>query len=161
MITINNNQLEQTWRPTKSEISRLANEMIQQVNDGNIDASKATVILNALAQAIDTALKNIKSQTVDDLYKYPSKQVPEILGASVELKEAGVKYDYSACGDSFLLDMLQELEALDAKIKDRQKFLRSIKDVEMIVDTRTGEICELRPPTKTSVTTFVIKYPND
>jgi hypothetical protein len=151
--------IQSDWLPTRNEIDRIGRMLIQQVKDGNMSASKAVAMLKALAEAIDNALTSLKESALDELQTYPKGQAIIVKGAEFTIKEAGVKYDYASCGDSFLMDMMQEKEELEAKIKDRQKFLRSIKGSEMIVDTRTGELCELKPPTKTSTTTYSIKYP--
>lgn len=151
--------IQSDWLPTQLEIDRIGRMLIQQVEDGNISASKAVTILKALAESIDLALSALKSNALDELSRYPQRQAIIINGAEFTIREAGVKYDYASCGDTFLLDMMRDRDELDAKIKDRQKFLRSIKGTEMIVDTRTGEVCELKPPSKTSTTTYSIKYP--
>lgn len=151
--------IQSDWLPTQLEIDRIGRMLIQQVEDGNISASKAVTILKALAESIDIALSALKENALDELSRYPQRQAIIINGAEFTIKEAGVKYDYAGCGDTLMLDMMQQKEELDAKIKDRQKFLRSIKGTEMIVDTRTGELCEIKPPAKTSTTTYSIKYP--
>lgn len=148
------------WMPTRAEIQRITDTLVEQVCDGNVSVVKSVTILTALLESLDGALKRLKQDAVDELHKYPKGQQVTVNGADIQLKEAGVRYDYSNCGDTILLDMINERDELDNRIKDRQKFLRSIKDVEMVVDTRTGELCELRPPTKTSTTTFTIKYPD-
>lgn len=153
--------IKSDWMPTRKEIQLLGRMLIQQVDEGNISASKAVTILRALADSIDNALVALKENAMDELSRYPQRQAIIINGAEFTIKEAGVKYDYASCGDTFLDEMMQQKDELDARIKDRQKFLRSIKDREMIVDTRTGEVCELKPPSKTSTTTFSIKYPEE
>lgn len=151
--------IQGNWMPTRVEIQRITDTLLQQVADGNISASKAVTILRALSDAIEEALNQLKDETINELSKYPKGQAIVVNGVDFAIKEAGVRYDYSNCGDSFLLDMIAQRDDLDTRIKDRQKFLRGIKTTEMVVDTRTGELCELRPPSKQSTTTYSIKYP--
>lgn len=158
---MSNIKIQKDWKPSKAEIERIKNELIEQVQTGNINSLKSMAILKALSTAIEEAMEEIKQVVIEELQNYPKGQNAIVLCSEYQLKEAGVKYNYENCGDSMLLGMMAQRTVLDEQIKERQKFLRSIKSVEFIVDTSTGEICELRPPVKSSTTTFTIKYPND
>jgi len=149
------------WNPTQKEIKRITDTLLQQVDEGNMSASKAVTLLTALSTAIEEALKGLKEQALDELHKYPSGQPILVSGADITIKEAGVRYDYSSCGDPLLNDLSAQRDSIDAEIKERQKLLRNIKGSLMVVDERTGELTELRAPSKTSTTTFSIRYPKD
>jgi hypothetical protein len=109
-------------------------------------------------EALDKVSETLKPLVVNELQKYSAKEKIISYGTEFTLKETGVKYDYSKCGDAVLLDLMKQVEELNTKIKERQAFLKSIKDVEFIVDTRTGELCEIHPPQKTSTTSYVITF---
>lgn len=81
----------------------------------------------------------------------------EFNGSKMEIKETGVKYDYSKCGD-------QEWSAIEIEInrrkelqKEREKFLKSLpaEGVE-IVSNETGEVIKVYPPSKTSTTSIAV-----
>lgn len=81
----------------------------------------------------------------------------EFNGSKMEIKETGVKYDYSNCGD-------QEWSAIEVEInrrkelqKEREKFLKSVpaEGVE-IVNNETGEVIKVYPPFKTSTTSIAV-----
>jgi hypothetical protein len=81
----------------------------------------------------------------------------EFNGSKMEIKETGVKYDYSNCGD-------QEWSALEVEInrrkelqKEREKYLKSVpaEGVE-IVSNETGEVIKVYPPSKTSTTSIAV-----
>jgi hypothetical protein len=76
-----------------------------------------------------------------------------------ELYEAATKFDYESCGDPIWLKMNKEMEILKAKMKERETFLKGIKQhVTMnIIDPDSGEFYEnvdLYPPAKSSTSTF-------
>jgi len=81
----------------------------------------------------------------------------EFNGSKMEIKETGVKYDYSNCGD-------QEWSAIEVEInrrkelqKEREKFLKSvpIEGIE-IVSNETGEVIKVYPPSKSSPTSIAV-----
>jgi hypothetical protein len=81
----------------------------------------------------------------------------EFNGSKMEIKETGVKYDYSNCGD-------QEWSAIEVEInrrkelqKEREKFLKSVpaEGIE-IVSNETGEVIKVYPPSKTSTTSIAV-----
>lgn len=149
------------WNPTQKEIKRMTDILLQQVDEGNISAMKAVTLLTALATSIEDALKELKGQALEEMHRYPSGQAIVVSGADITIKEAGVRYDYDSCGDVLLNDLSAERESIDTQIKERQKMLRNIKGTLMVVDERTGELSELRAPSKSSTTTFSIRYPKE
>jgi hypothetical protein len=81
----------------------------------------------------------------------------EFNGSKMEIKETGVKYDYSKCGD-------QEWSAIEVEInrrkelqKEREKFLKSVpaEGIE-IVSNETGEVIKVYPPSKSSTTSIAV-----
>jgi hypothetical protein len=152
-LSINNQ-----WLPSKVAIDNLAKTIIKPVMDGNADVIKSIATIRAVQEALDKVSETLKPLVVNELQKYSAKEKIISYGTEFTLKETGVKYDYSKCGDAVLLDLMKQVEELNTKIKERQAFLKSIKDVEFIVDTRTGELCEIHPPQKTSTTSYVITF---
>lgn len=81
-------------------------------------------------------------------------------GTSFEIMEAGTKYDYSVCGDPVWNRLTKEIEATKEKLKERETYLRTIKQatpVGNVLDNDTSELhenVELYPAIKTSTSTF-------
>jgi len=80
-------------------------------------------------------------------------------GNKFELLEAGVKFDFSSCGDPIWNQLNEELEKIKIQLKERESFLKSLKSsvVVDIVNPKTGEIHEqtqLFPPIKSSTSTY-------
>jgi hypothetical protein len=81
----------------------------------------------------------------------------EFNGSKMEIKETGVKYDYSKCGDP-AWDGLETLASdIKEKQKEREKFLKSVptEGVE-IVSNETGEVIKVYPPSKSSTTSIAV-----
>jgi hypothetical protein len=81
----------------------------------------------------------------------------EFNGSKMEIKETGVKYDYSKCGDP-TWDGLETLASdIKEKQKEREKFLKSVpaEGVE-IVSNETGEVIKVYPPSKSSTTSIAV-----
>lgn len=73
----------------------------------------------------------------------------------IEVKETGVKYDWSKCGDEILMKDIETLKYLEGKIKARQELLKTIPPSGM--QTVVGdEVVTLYPPTKTSTTALAL-----
>jgi hypothetical protein len=151
--------IEKSWQPTQAEIEKIKNQIIAPVVNGEMEVVRAVVLIRALRDALEEAENNLKEEMVTQLSNYAKNDLCTMNGVTITPKEVGVKYSYDECGDTLLDDMVAEHSQLGERIKDRQKFLKSIKDIEIVVDKVTGEICELRPPSKKSTSSYVITFP--
>lgn len=130
-------------------IADLANNAILAITEGEVDPITAHINLSRMEAAIKRVKDNadVRDITLRELAKYGKKQ--SFGDCTLEETEAGVKYDYSMCGDS----ELNELEALkfeiETKIKARQAFLKHIP-ISGVADSTTGEV--VYPPVRSSKT---------
>lgn len=81
----------------------------------------------------------------------------EFNGSKMEIKETGVKYDYSKCGDPAWDGFESLLSEIKETQKEREKFLKSVpaEGIE-IVNNETGEVIKVYPPSKTSTTSIAV-----
>lgn len=130
-------------------IADLANNAILAIQEGEVDPITAHINLSRMEAAIKRVKDNadVRDITLRELAKYGKKQ--SFGDCTLEETEAGVKYDYSICGDS----ELKELEAMKAeieeRIKERQNFLKHIP-ISGVADSVTGEV--VYPPARFSKT---------
>lgn len=96
----------------------------------------------------------VKDYALRELSKYGSGH--QLHDCKLEESEAGVKYDYSVCGDSTLTELYEAREELDEQIKERETMLRGIQVGKSMGDPETGE--ELRRPAKSSKTTIKVTF---
>ena len=74
----------------------------------------------------------------------------------MQIKEVGTKYDYSDCNHPQYNIVSEEIEKLTAKRKSLEKYLQSLTEEEEYINPKTGEICTIYPPSKTSTPSVVI-----
>lgn len=141
-------QIRNTVKP-----SIIAKQAIRAVVDGNTDP--LTVWMNL--QRFKVAIKYFESDNrvfdavSKELSKYGESQ--RFGDCVLTEREAGVQYDFSQCGDPYLKELYQQAEEIKANIKSRELFLKGIPPVGIeYVDERTGEVCTIYPPVKTSKT---------
>jgi hypothetical protein len=145
------------WQPNKSEIERVANEMVQGIIDGNVQTEKALLTIRAIRMAMESAEDKIKDQVIDELHRR-GKEGFDVYGAKVNLKELGVKYDYTNCLDPIWNDLDAELKRVSDLKKEREAFLKSITKAMTYVDDSTGEVVTIQPPIRQSTTSYTITF---
>jgi len=81
----------------------------------------------------------------------------EFNGSKMEIKETGVKYDYSKCGDpnwQLLEDQISELKDKQKAVEAHLKVLPA-EGIE-VVNADSGEVIKMFPPVKTSTTSIAV-----
>lgn len=127
----------------------LANRAISAIRNGDVDPITAHINVSRMEAAIKKFKEHpdVKRITLIELAKYGSKH--SFGDCTLEEAEAGITYNYSACGDSELNELENLKNEIDIKIKARQAFLKHIPETG-IADANTGEV--VFPPVKSSKT---------
>ena len=120
---------------------------IQEGEQNPLDIHLSRVKLEKILKGINDN-PDIQDSVIREFEKYGEKTV-NYKGAVLQQQEAGVKYDFSGCGDPIIEDLLKRQEKLKEKINERVKFLKFIPE-SGIVDPETGAF--IYPPAKTSKT---------
>lgn len=130
-------------------IAQLSQQAINAITEGVIDPITAHINLSRMEAAIKLVKDNVqvKDITLRELAKYGKKQA--FGDCTLEEAEAGVKYDYSECGDSTLAELESLKRDVEIKIKSRQEMLKHIP-LSGMADPETGEV--ILPPVRTSKT---------
>ena len=141
---------------SKSQIKIMADMSLQEIFDNGkiIEAAEALTIMENFAKEL-RGNKQFTDYVLDEVSKN-GKQL-ETQSAKIELAETGVKYDFSKCGD-FIFDQLsQQLESIEAQLKERKEFLKTVPSSGLsILDETTGQVNTVYPPSKTSSSTYKI-----
>lgn len=141
---------------TKSQIASFSKQISESVEEGYSNPIEVLVQCRALEKLSEDILEKIKPHILKEADKYAEKSF-DFLGNVLEKSEAGVKYNYAACGDPIWeqLDATAN-QAIDRR-KEREAFLRTIKagDLTKAVNPETGEEVTLKPAPKTS--TSIVK----
>lgn len=134
--------------PSKTLLPKLAEKIIQSVDDGFDSAVELSGKLDFIAKVCGAAKNSLKEKTIKEVEEGFSAK-----GYKVEVCEAGVSYDYSRCNDSEYKELIDRMNSLQKRIKDREKFLKSLKPAGFeYADLETGEVVKLYPPVKKSTT---------
>lgn len=151
-LTISNLSLFET---TKEERQHFAIQVTDKLMDGMADPLKVHLQIKCMEDIIKQLTSNsiYKDLVLSEAQKYG--KTFDQHNAKFEIKEMGVKYDYSNCGDPIYQALEDEAAKIDALIKDRQKMLKSIPEsgMEILVD---DEVVKVYPPSKTSTTTVTV-----
>jgi len=108
--------------------------LIKKVEEGNLKASNAYVILRALKSEIEYAIKQIESQIIDELTYLDSKEALVVNGYKITHVAGRASYDYKESS------MWKEADTEKKRIERLIKV--ATKDGVSIVDQHTGEIIE-------------------
>ena len=147
---------------TKTEQKSMAEQFINLVADGEVSPIEAVTKMKSIAETISIFLKDerVKDAVLAECEKYGRGESPEYRGAVVQMKEAGVKYDFKVCGDPVYDEIYACEQGLIEKRKEREKFLRTLTQPKTEIDEETGEIYKLNPPVRESTTTFSVTFKN-
>jgi hypothetical protein len=114
-------------------------------------------VLSQLKYAEKTIAIILKDKELDNLFideAYKFGESFDYLGHHFDIRETGTKYDYAGCKDSVWDYLNEKSDKLNAEIKAREAFLKTLP-LEGTVNPETGELIH-RPP-KTSSTKVVVK----
>lgn len=134
---------------TTEECARFAKAVIQSVKDGEANALEVHVMLKAFEKASEAILDCIRDNVMTQMDRYSEKSV-ELMGARIDKAEVGVKYNYAYSGDPIWETRKSILNTATDMLKEREVFLRSLKEPLMVLYEATGEVIKINPPMKTS-----------
>jgi hypothetical protein len=140
---------------SKGSIDLFASQVVNNVKEGNLDPLKLSLKLKAIERAIDTIRKEISEQVLNEASKYGKSF--ELDGVKVEVKENGVKYDYSDCGDEDWNEYNQIKKQAETNMKLREMYLKNIRESFDKVDT-DGVVTRINPPKKSSTTSLTMTF---
>lgn len=132
-------------------VGELAERSIRAVTEGEVDPLTAWINIRRMKAAIEVFEQNPQVQDITqrELAKYGQRH--QFGDCTLEEVEAGVRYDFSTCGDSTLADLYALRAANAADIKAREAVLKALPASGM-ADPETGEL--LYPPARSAKTTI-------
>lgn len=110
--------------PSKAEIALQVQNIADLVSNGEIDPLRAYGLLTALEKVAGDAKKAIAEKAIAEKEKYGEKQA-SAYGATFEIAEAGVKYDYSV--NPAWCDLQEQIDILRAEQKGLEKSMVLLK----------------------------------
>ena len=141
---------------SKSQLKIMADMSLQEIfeNGRAIEAAEALSVMENFIKELRSN-KQFTDYVRDEISKN-GKQL-ETNSAKLELSETGVKYNFDNCGDVIFEQLSQQLESIEADLKDRKEFLKTVPVSGLsIINEQTGELCTIYPPSKQSTSTYKI-----
>jgi hypothetical protein len=145
---------------SRKSAEHIRSEIVKRVEDGELDAVQVHTMFKFFDKLFNGDDKKnnginqlLKDQVITEVER--DKLRTEFNGFKIEVKETGVRYDYSNCNYPKLKELQEKKKELETEIKDAEEFLKSIKDKMTILDEETGEMTTIYPPVRMSSTSPV------
>ena len=119
-------KLFDNYPKNKFDQQMLANDIILPVIDGEVNPIETYIKARSMQEALKIVTDDdrIKDLVISEVEKYGNKT--EYNNANLQVKDVGVKYDYSVCNDQIYNDLLYMLNDIKEQIKIREKFLSKV-----------------------------------
>ena len=144
---------------TATEVAKFSKLLIEAVRSGDVNPLQLIVQLHALTKVYEEVREEIEENVLKEAEKYPERII-ERYGARIEKAETGTRYNYHTSKDIEWEQLDSEFKTIERKRKEREEFLRALKEPMTAVNEETGEVYKISPPFKTSKAGFKIYLAN-
>jgi hypothetical protein len=138
---------------TPEQLNSFAVKLKSEIENGQIDPLQLRVVKAYLDKVFEKVKPTLDEYARTEAEKHGKNFTYS--GASVELAEVGTKYDFTNCNDQEWVELKEAAEKAANKLKERETFLKAIKEPTPIV-SKEGEVITLNPPIKTSTSSIKI-----
>lgn len=135
---------------TQTQVDIFSDQLIAAVKEEGANPLEILVQLRAMEKVSTRVIKEIMENAVTMIDRYNGKF--ELAGNLIERAETGTKYNFEHCGDYVWEQRKSIAESALRQLKEREDFLKSLKEPIQILVEETGELQTVRPPLKTSTT---------
>ena len=135
---------------TKSELESLAWVLFENSEGYEME-------LYIFAKKLETLSKLLQELSQETALNEAEKLKGEIMfGYEINVRETGVKYDYSKCNYAPYNNLILQKKQIDSEQKTMEALLKAISKPTEIADSETGEILTVKPPIRTAGTSIVL-----
>jgi len=142
---------------TKEERTQVVLEIFNELLEGRINAMELHIRMKCIEEVVKqlTSMPAYKAIVLDDAEKHGKSF--QYQNAKVDIREVGVKYDYSVCGSSELSELYVQAANVDSRIKVLESYHKGLptSGIQVIIPS-TGEVETHYPPAKTSTTSVAV-----
>ena len=124
---------------------RFANDTASLVREGHVDPIQVRVLMSAWEKAFKSLKSAIEPEVAREAEKHG--RAFDFMGAKCEWVPVSTVYDYSR--DVTWANFKAAVDAATAKQKEREAFLKTVKEPFQQLDPDTGELITVTPPIKT------------
>lgn len=123
---------------------QFAKDMAALVQQGHVDPIQVRVLMSAWEKAFKSLKTAIEPEVAREAEKHG--KAFDFMGAKCEWVPTYTDYDYSR--DVTWGNLKQAVETATEKRKEREAFLKTVKEPFKQVDEETGEVMQIYPPVK-------------
>ncbi len=142
---------------TKEQRAQVVREIMDEVLNGRVNPLELHLRMKCIEEVIKQlmALEPYKAILLDEAQKFGKSF--QYQTAKVDIRETGVKYDYSQCGNSTLAQLYIDVANIETKIKNLESYHKSLppEGIQALNHT-TGELESHYPPSKISTTSVAV-----
>jgi hypothetical protein len=142
---------------TKEERTQVVHEIFQELLEGRINPMELHIRMKCIEEVVKqlTSMPAYKAIVLEDAEKHGKSF--QYHNAKVDIREMGVKYDYSLCGNGALAEMYEKQEAINDAIKNLEMYHKQLptSGISVVIQS-TGEVETHYPPAKTSTTSVAV-----
>lgn len=139
---------------TQTQIDVFSDQLINAVKYDGANPLEILIQLRAFEKMATRVIKEIMDNSVTLIDRYNGNT--ELFGNKLERAETGIKYDFKVCGDAVWEQRKSISESADRQLKEREDFLKALKEPIQILVEETGELATVRPPLRTSTTSVKV-----
>ncbi len=151
-------ELLKLFQTTKAEREAFVSELIETINNGLVNPLEIHLQIKCMEDVVKLTTGNtVYKKLVTETAETYGEKTFQFHNAKMEIKETGVKYDFSQCADPVLVSLYQRQAEIDKAVKDREAMLKTVSQKGMIItDEATGETFTVYPPSKSSSTSLAV-----
>jgi hypothetical protein len=123
------------------------------VNEAEGYELEAYITVKKLEYVVKSLIEVLQPMAITEAEKQKGNT---LYGAEVNVKDTGVRYNFSECGYLPYNSLISDKKQIETELKGMETLLKSINKKTTIVDEQSGEILEVKPPTRTSGTSIVL-----
>jgi len=142
---------------TKEERTQVVREIFQELLEGRINPMELHIRMKCIEEVVKqlTSMPAYKAIVLDDAEKHGKSF--QYHNAKVDIREVGVKYDFSGCGNNELEQLYLEVESITERIKQLETYHKGLPTSGIqVLNPSTGEVETHYPPAKTSTTSVAV-----
>lgn len=140
------------------KVQDIAFRAVEQIVNGEISPITIAANLAKLEKIIKTVKEDSRysEAVLNSLLRRGDNGVLMVGDMKIEKIEAGIRFDYSDCGDYRLQMLYNYRDELESQIKERETMLKGLPGRTTILDEETGEVVCIYPPSRSSKTTYKV-----
>ena len=135
---------------SQTGIDVFSDQLINEVQAGTLNPLELRAMVKSLELIIDRVNKATQANQLRAADLFPGDSF-EAYGVKFLKGDVYTSYNFEGCNDPVWASWAAILEGAKEQVKEREAFLKALKEPLTVVDDETGEVSTIRPPNKKSI----------